>query len=250
MKNFYISIVSHGHYDLIANNQQLSDIVRNEGVNVVVKDNIGCARLKHYCCKQDFHYIDSPLGIGFGENNNVAYDYSLKIGMKDDDWFLVVNPDVDISLENFVHLQEELKNESANLLTVNLYKKADFSQSENSLRHFPGWFNALSMFVGKPVAPAYDKCQLKDRQQVEWASGAFLIFNSGLYKTLGGFDKKYFMYYEDVDICYRARKQLNVPVTYLKGIKAVHAGAYANRKILSKHFFWYLSSLFKFLCSK
>ena len=37
----------------------------------------------------------------------------------------------------------------------------------------------------------------------DWASGAFLVFKSPVFAALGGFDERYFMYCEDVDICLR-----------------------------------------------
>lgn len=250
MMKINVAIVSHGHDDLIMANNGLKSINEMKHVNIIIKDNIESVNLKRFCDKSGFQYLSSPSNIGFGENNNTVFESCQNAGMCDEDWFLVVNPDVTITLEDFQLLQKELENPSGDLLTVNLFKNHSYTVHEQSIRHFPGWLNALSMFAGKPVAPAYDKSELKDRASVEWASGAFLIFKAGLYKKLGGFDKKYFMYYEDVDICYRARKQFNTPVTYLKNVKAVHAGAYANRNIFSKHFRWYLSSLFKFLWSK
>jgi len=37
----------------------------------------------------------------------------------------------------------------------------------------------------------------------DWAGGMFLLFPRTLFEGLGGFDERYFLYYEDVDICAR-----------------------------------------------
>lgn len=250
MNNFYIAIVSHGHDDYIINNSQLVSISNLDNVNVVIKDNIGSKKLQKYCEKTGYEYISFPLGVGFGENNNEIFRTCIINGMADDDWFLVVNPDVVLNLSNFNQLVSTLKNELNQLLTVNLFKGEKYLNSEDSLRYFPKWSNVLSMFLGKPINPSYDKILLKDKSSVEWASGAFLIFKASLYKELNGFSSKYFMYFEDVDICYRARYQKDQPVIYLKNVHAVHSGAYANRNPFSKHFRWYLASLFRFLIGK
>ncbi|MDE1292895.1 hypothetical protein [Vibrio aestuarianus] len=88
---------------------------------------------------------------------------------------------------------------------------------------------------------------MPDRSIVDWAAGSFLVFQADLYKKLNGFDENYFMYFEDVDICFRARKYYDQNVVYLSNIKAIHQGGYQNRKIFSKHFRWYFSSLLRFL---
>jgi len=39
----------------------------------------------------------------------------------------------------------------------------------------------------------------------DWAVGALLVFRVACFQALGGFDPRLFLYYEDVDICRRAR---------------------------------------------
>ena len=43
-------------------------------------------------------------------------------------------------------------------------------------------------------------------QAVDWVTGAFMGFSRELFERVGGFDEDYFMYYEDVDFCLRARR--------------------------------------------
>lgn len=246
--NFYVSIVSHGHYDFICRNSTLLDISMLPNVTVVVKDNIADPLLSSFCQANRIIYLTSNNKMGFGENNNSVYNYCReKLGMASSDFFLTLNPDVVISASMFVEMMNLVNASPCQLFTIDLYRDNEFKDSEQSLRFFPTWKNLANLIMNKPVCRAYSKESLSNYAQVDWASGAFLGFKSSLYEMLEGFDTRYFMYYEDVDICYRAKYQFDASVHFLKDIKAIHFGAYQNRNFLSKHFRWYLSSLIKFI---
>ncbi len=44
-------------------------------------------------------------------------------------------------------------------------------------------------------------------QDVEWANGACLMVRKGLFERMGGFDSRFFMYFEDVDLCRRIHQR-------------------------------------------
>ena len=245
--SIYISVVSHGHDDLIISNESLLAINSLENVILVVKDNVKSLALKAWCNKNNVQYLTSSHAMGFGENNNFVFDYCKNLGMDRNDWFVTINPDVIISKEQFEKLISELSLRERGLLTINLFRNIGLTEHECSLRYFPTFKSLINLFLGKSITKSYDKTLLSDNSGVDWASGAFLIFSCDLYDSLGGFDKKYFMYYEDVDICYRARKEHDVSVVFLKNVLAYHEGAYQNRNVFSKHFRWYMKSLLTFL---
>ena len=41
----------------------------------------------------------------------------------------------------------------------------------------------------------------------DWVAGMFMLFRKDFFKNINGFDQGYFLYYEDIDLCIRARKQ-------------------------------------------
>ncbi|EBA4721521.1 glycosyltransferase family 2 protein, partial [Salmonella enterica] len=77
-----------------------------------------------------------------------------------------------------------------------------------------------------------------------------LIFKAEFFSKLNGFNEKYFMYCEDIDICWRANKIYNTSVLYLPQYVGVHLAQFNNRKILSRHFLWHIKSIILFLMYK
>lgn len=47
-------------------------------------------------------------------------------------------------------------------------------------------------------------CMPHEAEPVAWVSGAFLCCRRSIWNEIGGFDEKFFLYYEDVDLCLRA----------------------------------------------
>lgn len=247
MTRIYISIVSHGNDDDIIKNNNLKKISKLDFVTILIKDNLSSEKLKHYCVDNCFEYYASDKQLGFGANNNINFKLASTLGMQKSDWFVLCNPDIDISVDMINKLFDNVANYPSQLFAINLYFDPQFSQMELSLRRFPSFLSFFNVLKGKPFTISYDKANLSDGSIVDWAAGSFLVFRADLYDKLNGFDESYFMYFEDVDLCQRASTFYGQPVIYLKDVKAVHRGGYQNRKLLSKHFRWYLTSLFRFL---
>jgi GT2 family glycosyltransferase len=247
---FVLGIVSHGHNDFIDKNTELEKIAKKDNVSVVVKDNLKDKSLESIVQNKRYHYISSDNKKGFGENNNDIYDYAkTHLGMDSEDWFIILNPDVTIEIEEFEKLVSKLSSAERDFFTPNLYKDSKYTQAENSIREFTKISNLLNPFALKPVNIPINKNAINDGDIVDWASGAFLCVRNKAFEKVGGFDVNYFMYYEDVDLCYRL-KQAGVSLRFIKDVRAVHKGEYKNRTIFSKHFLWYLTSLARFLFSK
>ena len=67
-----------------------------------------------------------------------------------------------------------------------------------------------------------------EAREVGWVTGAFVGFRRELFDRIGGFDEGYFMYYEDVDLCLRAR-QAGFKAYFLPSAKGVHLHPFSDR---------------------
>ena len=67
---------------------------------------------------------------------------------------------------------------------------------------------------------------------VDWIPGAFVFLPRSVFMQLGGFDERFFMYYEEVDLCRRLR-QSGYSVLYWPRLKAVHIGGASAKTVKS-----------------
>ena len=72
---------------------------------------------------------------------------------------------------------------------------------------------ALKLITGTPG----------DTRRVDMVSGACMAVRREVFQRLGGFDKRFFMYYEDADFCLRTRRD-GFSVYFLPQISAFHGG--------------------------
>ncbi len=56
---------------------------------------------------------------------------------------------------------------------------------------------------------------------VDWISGTALFVKKDLFEEIGGFDEKFFMYFEDQDLCLRIKK-LNKNIVFFPKTKVIH----------------------------
>lgn len=244
----YISIVSHGHQEIIEKINSLPLLTKSTSIKVFLLDNIDEEGLRVYCEKYSISYLKNKDKKGFGENNNLIYSHIEKnIGFKSDDYFLILNPDVKIDVSSILTSYEFSEENENELTTINLYKDHKYKTFDYCVRIFPSFIDFLSSYVGLGNKTIIDKSKINNSMNVDWAAGSFLLFKASLYNKLGGFDPKYFMYCEDIDICWRANKLFDTPLTFYPDIKAVHLAQHANRTLLSKHFFWHIKSMLRYL---
>lgn len=75
-------------------------------------------------------------------------------------------------------------------------------------------------------------------QQVGWVSGACFFIKKTLFEELAGFDENFFMYFEDVDLCRRAREK-KFEVLLVPEYKVLHWGGKSKQSdVLQKKYYY------------
>lgn len=85
-----------------------------------------------------------------------------------------------------------------------------------------------------------------DVREVDWLMGACLMIRRSAAENVGLMDERYFLYFEDVDLCYKMR-QRGWKVVYLPEAEMVHHHRRASaRRMINRPFFYHLNSVFHF----
>jgi GT2 family glycosyltransferase len=183
--------------------------------------------------------FDAPGNVGFGRGHNVVLDRLEQVGSA---IHLVVNPDIVVKPGCVRALVDTLCQRSDVVLAGPRIVSPD-GQLYRSCKLLPTPWNLFARrFAPRQLYAAADaRYELHafryDRElQVHNLSGAFLAFRSEAFIALRGFDPRYFMYLEDVDICRRAAKL--GAVMFLPQAEVVHEhgkGSYRSPRLLREH---------------
>ncbi len=237
-KNIYFSIVSHNQTDLIQKN--FADFPKEmDGcrIFVVIIDNTGCQELKRFCDDEALVYYHDGKQRGFGANHNHIFRW---LQLHDDDRFVVCNPDIHIEKE---HLHKVIQNsENTDIYSPVIYFDRKNGELDNPDKEFPGLLNFFISFATQKRLHYGTRLRTTEPG---WISGAFMLFRASVYRALDGFDEDYFMYCEDIDICYRARK-MGFKITVDHACHIEHHAQMHSRNIFSRNNVWHIKSAFKY----
>ena len=173
---------------------------------VVVVDNYSNDKiLKTYKKKYYWvNWIKNPKNFGFSKACNIG---AKKVKTK---WLLFLNPDTIIpknTLSELIPLCN--KKLSKNVITINQYN--DQNKNTYPFGIFPNYLNLFGLirFLERTfIKTKKSKIKISKNEigYPDWISGSFFLIRNKDFKKLNGWDESYWMYCEDVDLCFRANK--------------------------------------------
>ena len=146
----------------------------------------------------------------WGRNHGFARAVNEGCRLSRGDWFLLLNPDLTLSdefLDGVLALADELTaaDPRAGIVGFRLH------DSDGARQLSTGAFPTLTSTVGRLLLPRrrrkYQALRTAERCRVPWVTGCCLLVRRDCVRDLGGLDEEYFLYYEDVDLCLRARQR-------------------------------------------
>ncbi|OYV23798.1 MAG: hypothetical protein B7W95_00860 [Acidimicrobiales bacterium 20-64-4] len=209
--------------------------LRDEGVeDIVVVENDpavtpGAARL-------GVRVVEPGLNVGYGRGVNrgaalVAATY-----------LIVSNPDVVVHSGAIAELCRVLDEDSTTGIVGPLIRRSDGTVYP-SQRVFPSVWLAGAHALLAPVWPTNPATRRyrspRPDGTVDWVSGAFFIVRREAFEQVGGFDERYFMFAEDMALCWslreagwRVRAVDSAEVTHVEGVSRASVG---RRMVVAHH---------------
>jgi len=169
-------------------------------------DSIGVLR-NRLSMEDRVRIIESPRngGFGFGSNFGVRYTNSAFI--------LINNPDKRLEEDGVLKLVEKMRSDpSIGILAPQILHKD--GTRRYSARSYPGPADViikrtfLRRFFKKHLARylLLDEDPNQERD-VDWVVGGCFMIRGDLFRSLNGFDDRYFLFFEDTDLCRRCHLQ-------------------------------------------
>jgi len=226
MKHVVISLLNfNGKKNTLDCLESLKNVKRdNFKLTIVVIDNAS---------KEEFDLKSTAIGdiplvviknnknLGFSGGHNVVIKYGLENGA---DYILILNNDTYVD-RNF--LEELLKvgdqDNKIGILIPKIYFAPSFEFHKNRYKKNElgkvFWYAGGEMDWGNVIGhhrgvDEVDKGQFDKTEETELATGCCMLLKKEVFDKVGMFDDKYFLYYEDADLCLRAKR---------KGFKIMYA---------------------------
>ena len=171
-------------------------------------------------------WLDSEVNLGFGKGCNLAEKEATK------PYLFFINPDTVISRDSFREMLKFMhEHPEAGTVGCRILNE-DGSIQWACRRSFPTIISAVSKTIGLAALFPKNKTLASynmtfadpdEMIEVDAISGSFFCIRRDVYEQLNGFDEDFFMYGEDLDLCFRTKlmglKNYYTPVTNILHFK-------------------------------
>lgn len=234
-----LSIVSHGHGEMVW--QLLQDLralrwPRGDYEVLLTINTPEDTRFLDGFADLPIRVTANPSPRGFGANHNAAF------GRASGRLFAIVNPDVRLPSLSLAAWTAPLARHPGAGACAPLARDSDGALQDNA-RRFPTLTQLAWRALTRRHRLGYDPA--RGLQEVDWAAGYLLLLRREAFAQVGGFDERYFMYMEDVDLCDRLRRQ-GWQVLWDPSVTILHDGQRASHRQL-RHLLWHVRSALRYL---
>ncbi len=230
------SIVTFHNSPELINRAIESFLNTNLPVKIYICDNSATDALKNQLLKDErLEYRFNNANLGFGKAHNLILDEVKNLST----YHVILNPDVEYANKNLLNKLVNFAQDDENIGAImpkvvypdgstQLLAKLLPSPVDLIARRF------LPFLANKNFDLAYT--QYKFTMDVPFISGCFMFVKTAVIKEVGGFDDRFFMYCEDIDLSRRIGEKYRT--VFYPEVHIVHhyaKGSYKNKNLLKIH---------------
>lgn len=186
-------------------------------------------------------YEKMEKNIGFGGGHNYV------LPLLDSRFHAIVNPDIILTEDSFSALLDFMKDETIGMAVPRMTDEEGNLQAVYR-RELTVADMGIRMFLSSHFRKRQEYHTMQDMDygkpfDVPFAQGSFLFIRTELFRRLAGFDKRYFMYMEDADLCRQVNKVSRL--VYCPDTTVIHKwerGSHKDKTLLKIH----ISSMFRY----
>ena len=154
-------------------------------------------------------WLDSQENLGFGKGCNLAEKHATK------PFLFFINPDTVVSRDSFTKVLDFMEEHPESGTVGCRILNEDGSIQWACRRSFPTIISAVSKTIGlaalfpnSKMLASYNMTYADPDEMIEVdaISGSFFCIRRDVYEKLNGFDEDFFMYGEDLDLCFRTKQ--------------------------------------------
>ncbi len=204
-------------------------------------DNSADDSLRYVYDAERVEYIYNGRNLGYGAAHNIAIQKAMKVSK----YHLVLNPDVEFDpavISRLIKFMDQ-HNDVGLVMPKVLYPNGDMQYLCKMLPSPTHLF--MRRFIPGPVKRVFkkmlDKYELKNKDynsimETPNLSGCFMFIRTNVFKEVGMFDERYFLYLEDTDLCRRINERYRT--VYYPIVSIVHGyskASYRSLRLMKMH---------------
>ena len=174
---------------------------------------------------ESFSDINNLSVLEHGGNNGFANACNVGASNAKGDILFFLNPDTEILTGDILQIITKLKDNTVGAVAPKLITKKNLPQPWSAGYEITLW-DIIKNNLGLPKSKVL--WNVTEKSEADWISGAAMAISKKTFFACGGFDEKFFMYFEDVDLCKRLRNK-NLKIFIVPDFKIMHIGGQSKQ---------------------
>ena len=207
-----------------------------DGIEIIKEDN---ENFQNSHSNNKLILIKNDRNYGFAEGNNIGIQHALKF--LNSDYVLLLNNDTVVDKQFLdILIKAESSSDNTGVFGPTIYWYDDKIKIQSA-----GVKLYSKLGIQKVLGlNEIDIGQFKDISSVDYVSGCALLAKSEIFKEIGFLDRDYFLYWEEVDWCYRAHNA-GYDIVHVPDGKIWHKGSVSSTSAskvyyMTRNCFWFM----------